>query len=205
MFFLISNHLQLTSSIFNGLANLETLYLDKVNTKQGNLSLPVNLFIKLKGLKVLSLAENNLEEIQTNLFDPMPRLEKLNLAKNCLSKLASQTFMGLKKLKFLDLSENKLSLKVYGTLANLSGIVVLNLAYNSISRIDEYTFKGMNCLESLCLRKNNFGENFRIDSFERISKCLNQVDLSEMPDLPQELKEKLAEHYKSKIDFIFED
>ena len=44
------NPLRLASSIFTGLANLENLYLNGVNTKEEIKQLPVNIFSKLKGL-----------------------------------------------------------------------------------------------------------------------------------------------------------
>lgn len=130
-------------------------------------------------LNTLSIACNQLEEIQLNTFRHSKLLESLNLANNRLHIGYEQTSHALKtlfNLRVLDLSENGLEEEIAATLLqNLTSVEYLNLSGNLLRRLDETSFADLYQLKELDLQRNII---FEIEgAFESTSK-LQRLNLA---------------------------
>ena len=94
----------LSSGDFNGLSNLEDLYLDNNRLS----SLPADVFAGLSNLQNLDLHSNNLSSLPANIFAGLSNLQNLDLYSNNLSSLPANVFAGLSNLQELYLQGNSL-------------------------------------------------------------------------------------------------
>lgn len=133
--------------------NIEELQLNYnlIQTLQNN-------SLRYPSLKTLSVACNQLEEIQPNTFFNSRLLESLNLANNSLHIGYKQTSHALKTLfhlRVLDLSENGLEEELAAALLqNLTSLEYLNLSGNLLRRLDETSFADLHQLRELDLQRN---------------------------------------------------
>ena len=96
-----------------------------------------NLFLvrKLLNLKVLALAENQLESLPEEIGD-LAQLEVLHALRNNL-KILPKSISKLRKLKELELAKNDLT--EIPDLSNLQQLEVLSLAYNRLTNVPNYS------------------------------------------------------------------
>ena len=97
-----SQLVEINAEMFEGMDNLEGLYLG--NNKLS--SVPLNTFMKLTKLKLLSLIRNQIEELPNGLFKNNVNLETIHLFSNKLKFIGSTLFDGLTKLNLVDLEYN---------------------------------------------------------------------------------------------------
>ena len=85
---------EINAEMFEGMDNLEDLYLGGNNLT----SVPLNTFMKLTKLKLLSLSRNQIEELPNGLFKNNVNLEEIYLGNNRLKFIGSTLFDRLTKL-----------------------------------------------------------------------------------------------------------
>ena len=140
----------LNSGDFDGLSNLQKLYLNKNKLS----SLPEDVFDGLSKLRNLRLDNNDLSSLPEDVFDGLAKLKSLNLNKNDLSSLPEDIFAGLSKLQNLRLHSNDLSSLPEDVFAGLSKLQNLRLHNNDLSSLPEDVFAGLSDLETLNLNDN---------------------------------------------------
>lgn len=157
---------------------------------------------KLPAVYSLSLAENNISEIQDGAFSGL-NIRKLILKRNCISTIHEQSFRDLKDLRELDLSYNHVRFIPKNVFRNVPHLEVLNLdnnyfkifpfdADNSISSLHtlmlnlnqlSYLTPGilskLHSLQTLEIRKNNLS-SFVIDVAKEVP-TLKFLDVSGNP------------------------
>lgn len=163
---------------FNGLINLETLYLNMLRTfnKLEN----ANSFVGLSNLTKLELQHNNLLFIEPGVFNALPNLLELNLCGNSL-ELDERTFSALKNLKSLNLSYNWLASLKGIIFASLSKLESLDLSMNEIEDLADDLFLGPDkSLKWLSLSRNKL-RNFNFKILENKLMRMERIELSENP------------------------
>lgn len=121
-------------STFEGLANstVETLDLSKNRI----FALQKAVFSPLSEAKIISLSQNNINEIYRNAFNGLQNnLKLLNLSYNLLGEVFSHTFMNLTNLVMLDLSHNHIGVLGYRSFSDLPNLRYLALTGNSLRRL----------------------------------------------------------------------
>ncbi|KAH8306848.1 hypothetical protein KR018_007147, partial [Drosophila ironensis] len=111
------------AEVFAELPQLEVLYLNENLVKHVD---AVMFPRSLSNLHTLSLAYNQIEDIQAHAF-PFPRLRYLFLAGNRLSHIKDETFCSLGSLQGLHLNENRIEgfdLEAFACLHNLSSLLL---------------------------------------------------------------------------------
>nr|XP_046227238.1 transforming growth factor beta activator LRRC33 [Scatophagus argus]XP_046227239.1 transforming growth factor beta activator LRRC33 [Scatophagus argus] len=130
-------------------------------------------------LKILSLACNKLEKLESNTFQDSKLLESLSFANNHLHTDYQETGRALKtlpRLRVLDLSENKLDEEMAATLLqNLTALEYLNLSGNLLQRLDEASFRDLHQLKELDLQRNIM---FEIDGAFNSNHKLQRLNLA---------------------------
>ena len=116
---------------FNGLSNLENIYLshNKLVTMNGG---------DLRGLtkiSVLHLDNNLISKIHPRSFSDLQQLSILRLDNNRLTTLEDRSFYNLQQIKSLDLSNNSLDVIDLDIFESNTEMVYLGLQFNRISRI----------------------------------------------------------------------
>ena len=142
-------------------------------------AIPMNAFLGLDSLLVLSLDDNSISSFNEKAFEGLSSLEKLTLRNNELIEIPERVFKPLRSLKHLELHSNKLDLEkvsfngllsletLYLTdnsltvipnsaFSKLPALKTLVLAYNNLSGFSNETFSGVEHLESLSLGNNSF-------------------------------------------------
>ena len=107
---------------FQGLANLERLYLDGNSLTE----LPDGVFDGLANLERLKLNGNSLTELPDGVFDGLSNLERLGLHGNSLTALPDGVFDSLSNLVRLSLHGNSLTALpdgVFDSLSNLQWLI----------------------------------------------------------------------------------
>ncbi len=123
----------LYSFVFNGLRNLEYLWLDfNKLTKLQRFT-----FDDLINLKELYLNNNKLDAIEDLTFSQLNRLECLWLQNNHLKQISSDIFIGLKSLNELLILNNKFT--IVNASISLPSLTTLSLANNSLFRMIDYS------------------------------------------------------------------
>ena len=100
-----SNMSQLQIGAFNGLYNLEWLQLDNNQIT----SLPANIFSHLKTCELLILKHHQIFVIEPGAFNGLSSLNRLALDNNYLTEIQPESFNGLSSLKVLYLQRNSLT------------------------------------------------------------------------------------------------
>lgn len=97
-----------------------TKYLESLFIIRNNLnSLPKSIFANLTSIGVISLAFNNLSDIE-DLFNNLAILRKVDLSNNKIEFITAETFLGCIQLKVIDLSSNRIkSINKYAFLTNI--------------------------------------------------------------------------------------
>ena len=136
---------------FNGLRELETLYLnDNMLT-----SIDDAHFLGLRHLTSLWLQNNMISAITEGTFYDLESLSTLNLSMNNIRALNLNIFSTNHKLIHLELQNNQISTIGRSLESALDGLIVLNLRNNNISYINPGLFKTMSKLDILDLRQND--------------------------------------------------
>ena len=177
---------------FEGLANLEALFIDRsqlTRIDNGDLaglsnlqhlgleynqitSIECGAFKGLAELEVLELLSNRLTNIQAGAFDELASLQSLSLNSNTIAQLEPRSFEDLSSLRSLWVSRNEIATLASGTFEGLSGLESLGLEQNVIKSIEDGTFKGLASLENLDLRDNQITElNLTEAGFGSLSSC----------------------------------
>ncbi|XP_013781529.1 protein toll-like [Limulus polyphemus] len=179
-----NGNLQLTASLFKGLALLKLL-----NLAKNKLSvLPEDVFQYLTNIESLHLSDNELQTLPENVFQPLNNLENLELGANKLSKLPAGLFRNLPRLKRIYLYRNKLSTLSKDIFDNLESLEILELFGNEFTKLPGDVFSGLLNLRSLGLSKNKL-ETLPSELFRK-NLALEELDLSSNPtfrDLPGDL------------------
>lgn len=113
-----------------------------------------NLLASQSKLKILRLAEDNIDELAPGAFDTLSGLKNLSLDVNDLKILPRGIFHKLVKLEYLSICRNDLKtldLKLFHGLTNLR---VLLMVSNQIASLPENLFHDLNALEELWLNNN---------------------------------------------------
>jgi Leucine-rich repeat (LRR) protein len=170
---LSANGIMIMKAIAFKNVTVEQLYLDQ--NYLGLNSFGSDTFSNLQGLKVLSLSDNQITQLDPNLFKKNNRLETLNLAKNNLRSsnllnlpvslnklnLSSNFFdsrlnvTNLINLKRLDLTFNNLTQVSLHLLSNLKSLLWLDLSNNKIVKLNYGCFKDLKLIIQLNLSNNN--------------------------------------------------
>lgn len=104
-------------------------------------------------LHKLSLAENNIREVQNGVLRGM-RLWELNLSHNLIEKVEAEAFQDLRHLRLLDLSHNSLTALSKRVFADLPFLRVLNLDFNQLVYFPFDAFSRVPHLRKLTLTSN---------------------------------------------------
>jgi Leucine-rich repeat (LRR) protein len=173
---------------------VKELYLDQ--NYLGINSFGSETFSNLQGLKLLSLSNNQITQLDPNLFKNNNKLETLNLAENNLRSsnllnlpvslnklnLNSNFFdsrlnvTNLINLKRLDLTFNNLKQVSLHLLSNLKSLLWLDLSNNQITKLDYGCFKDLKATIGLNLSKNSIS-SLPLGIFVGLD-YLNYLDLS---------------------------
>ena len=154
----------LSSGDFNGLSNLQYLYLDGNNLT----SLPADVFAGLSNLQELDLSENNLTSLPKDIFTGLSNLQELWLDNANLSSLPAEVFAGLSNLQYLYLDRNSLISLPADVFAGLSNLQELDLNENNLTSLPEDIFTGLSNLQELWLDRNSL-INLPADVFAGLS------------------------------------
>ena len=176
-----NNLSSLPEGVFDGLSNLETLWLDGNNLS----SLPEGVFDGLSNLQELWLHGNNLSSLPEGVFDGLSNLETLRLDGNNLSSLPEGVFDGLSNLQELWLDYNNLSSLPEGVFDGLSNLQELWLDYNNLSSLPEGVFDGLSNLQELRLDYNNLS-SLPEGVFDGLSNLQElRLDYNNLSSLPE--------------------
>ena len=127
---------ELPPGVFDGLADLESLYL----YTNGLRELPPDVFDGLTNLQSLHLDYNRLTELPLDVFDGLANLHSLSLGRNDLTELPPDVFDGLANLQSLYLDGNDLTEwvpDVFDGHTNLQSLYLCSLSSYS-SEMDDW-------------------------------------------------------------------
>ncbi|XP_071953721.1 uncharacterized protein [Antedon mediterranea] len=187
---------KLTSCIFTGLDDLETLNLsnNKITTIcdysfRNSTRLKVlylqmndikylrrNHFKGLEKLQLLNISDNGIRQIDSRTFEDLSNLKELYLRDNIIytHMLKSIDFSGLVELQTLDLSKNSFR-KVIG-LNVISSLLKLRLDENDIRKIGGSSFRNLNKLQILSLKRNGLKSINNIVGSAQNGRQLRQLE-----------------------------
>ena len=160
--------------------------LDKISLKGNQLmSINLNLFDGVTGLKVIDLSLNKLREIPEKIFQTTPELVEVNLAKNNLTWLNGKTFQNLKNLRKLNVGHNHIHTLQNGFMSDkLTQLEEINFENNSMHIIETHAFPHamFDELMKINLRKNKFRVvpqfGFYVRNLETFDVSGNEIDFS---------------------------
>jgi Leucine-rich repeat (LRR) protein len=152
------------AGIFDGLTNLERLYLIKNQIT----TIKPGAFNGLINLQLLYLQFNKITTIKTNTFNELTILEGLNLVDNQITTIEAGAFNGLTRLEDLNLSGNQIKTIQTGTFDELTNLKGLNLVDNQITTIEAGAFNGLTRLEELVLYSNRIN-TIQTGAFNRLT------------------------------------
>ncbi|XP_070504108.1 ovochymase-2-like, partial [Chironomus tepperi] len=138
-------------------------------------TLPRNLLLSQKKLKVLGLGSNQIEDLPSNIFNPLIELEELSLQNNKLQSIDAKWFTYLGKLKKLYLDENQIVEVPDKSFEFLKNLDELRLKNNGIKLLHSNSFVGLNNLKILRLDYNYISE-LPLNTFEPL-RNLTLLDL----------------------------
>ncbi|XP_026475326.1 protein artichoke-like [Ctenocephalides felis] len=160
--------------------NVDKLYFEDSNIQEFQRGIVDQYFTNR--LKLLNLANVQLENIEVNALSGLKQLQYLYLNDNIMQKLSPGIFAGLDNLQYLNLSQNQISESL--DKRNFTGIEsnlkTLDLSYNRINFIRKNCFAAFSQLAVLNISHNHlstlpsFSENMLLDtiilSYNNISK-----------------------------------
>ncbi|XP_061438997.1 toll-like receptor 3 isoform X2 [Rhineura floridana] len=155
-----NSQVNLTSESFTSIPNLRKLRLRRVGCS--NLEISPSPFRKLNNLTILDIGNNNIANMRDDLFDGLHQLEILDMQHNNLARLWKQAnpngpvlfLKGLQKLHLLDLESNGFDEIPGKAFHGLSKLRSLNLESNNLNLLPEFIFDELVTLNSLFLEKN---------------------------------------------------
>lgn len=106
-------------------------------------------------IKTLDLSKSYIFSLKEEVFRPFGEAEEITLAYNNINQINAGAFLGLENLKTLNLSHNLLGEVHKFSFENLRSLLVLDLSYNHIGVFENNAFKGLSRLEGLDLRGNS--------------------------------------------------
>lgn len=109
------------------------------------------MFAELNNLEYLSLEHNGITKITPFTFKGVPHLKTLSLARNDIQDINYLDMVGLQELEYLDLSSNNLSKISEDTIAPFTSLKKLDLQENPIEHLPPMTFAILNTTEELIL------------------------------------------------------
>ncbi|XP_062991522.1 toll-like receptor 3 isoform X2 [Elgaria multicarinata webbii] len=152
--------LNLTSESFTSVPSLRKLRLRKVGCK--NLDISPSPFRKLNNLTILDIGNNNIANMRDDLFGGLHQLEILDMQHNNLARLWKHAnpdgpvlfLKDLKSLHLLDLESNGFDEIPVKAFHGLSQLRSLNLRDNNLNLLPEFVFDDLTSLTYLFLEKN---------------------------------------------------
>ncbi|CAI5783997.1 toll-like receptor 3 isoform X1 [Podarcis lilfordi] len=155
-----NSHLNLTSESFTFTPTLRKLRLRKVGCS--NLAISPSPFRKLSNLTILDLGNNNIANMREEIFDGLHQLEILDLQHNNLDRLWKHAnpdgpvlfLKGLRNLRLLDLESNGFDEIPGKAFSGLSQLRSLNFGKNNFNLFPKFVFDELASLSSLSLEKN---------------------------------------------------
>ncbi|KAJ8971615.1 hypothetical protein NQ317_014736 [Molorchus minor] len=194
----------LKSGTFNNLTLLKYItvlrILRIINLNFNNIkTITDNIFANLT-MSRLYLKGNGIKTLEEMAFYNLSNLEILDLSSNHIEELPRDLFYQTKNLKNIDLSYNRLKslpidnlkrrIKFFEepfTFSNIHEESSLDLSNNNLTYIDNYFFKGANCIKRIFLNNNNL-EGISKDSFKEMV-CMDTIDLegNYLKELPNEI------------------
>lgn len=138
--------------------------------------LPTVLLLNLVSLEKISLAGNQLQEIDEGTFQHLYNLTAIDLSHNAIDRIANGAFVGLINLQSLNLRGNKLTSFVGEHFNTGTGLEILDLSDNRISQLSPTAFVIHPRLKRLDLSGNQFAQ-FPSD-FVKSLQFLEWLDLS---------------------------
>ena len=113
-----------------------------------------NLFHQLSQCTILSLRDNQIDEVEAGAFNGLVNLVNLDLNNNQLKQLDANMFTDLKNCTYLHLDDNLIREIEPGSLNGLNNLEQLDLYNNKLITLKAYMFQGLVALESLNLCHN---------------------------------------------------
>nr|XP_058944624.1 uncharacterized protein LOC131772678 [Pocillopora verrucosa] len=142
----LANLTKIADGAFNSLSKLSDLRLDDNNLTS------VPDLTGLKTVELMSLRENQIEQLPAEVFQNVNVLYALDLSfNNKLSSIPDRAFSGLKQLEVLFLHFNNISKISSLTFAGLRNLKMLFLHGNRIKNIDANAFRGLTDLRLVAL------------------------------------------------------
>lgn len=118
--------------------------------------LPTVLLLNLESLEGISLAGNQLQEIDEGTFQHLYNLTTIDLSYNIIEHIENGAFVGLINLYSLNLRGNKLTSFVGEHFNTGTGLEILDLSNNRINQVSPTTFLIHPRLKSINLSGNRF-------------------------------------------------
>lgn len=146
----------LPRDLFRELDGLETLNIQGNLFNPGSENLPAGLFDGLDALTGLSLASNQLYEVDGNLLRGLGALTSLDLSGNRLDELEPSLFDDLGQLESLSLADNQFTAASLERLDGLDTLTRLYLNENRIATLPRGALENLPRLEVLDLSDNDF-------------------------------------------------
>ena len=175
----------LSAHEFRGLLNI-------LNLKGNRLKLiGRNCFLSLKGVIMIDLSYNNLQDLPSQLFRQLNDLQELRLDFNQISSIPEELFKSQRQIQRIHLDHNKVTSIPKGLFSELNKLEVLHLENNHITAIDEEAF----ATDSSSLREIHLQNNkiTRIPSSLLFLSQARHIDLSFNRLTFQDLDKTIAE------------
>ncbi|XP_042326556.1 toll-like receptor 3 isoform X2 [Sceloporus undulatus] len=155
-----NNQVNLTSESFSSIPSLRKLRLRKVGCS--NLNISPSPFRKLNNLTILDIGNNNIANMRDDVFGGLHQLEILDMQHNNFARLWKHVnpggpilfLKGLRNLRLLDLESNGFDEVPRMAFQGLSQLRSLNLRVNNLNLLPEFVFDDLTSLTSLFLEKN---------------------------------------------------
>ncbi|GBP47994.1 Chondroadherin-like protein [Eumeta japonica] len=145
---------------------------------------PMSSVQKLRHLRSLRLAFNDISEIPDVENSGLVSLEFLDLSYNNFEYIAEEYLkfcpslktlsLQLRSLKLLDLSYNKLQNILNEDMANLAELTILNLSHNNIKYLSATTFKHVNKIKEINLSHNKL-DKISLELLNTIEAQVEQI------------------------------
>ncbi len=188
---------------FNGLANLQTLYLSRNQLT----NLPSGIFDELANLQTLHLSGNDLTSLPSGIFDELANLQTLHLSGNDLTSLPSGIFDELANLQTLHLSGNDLTSLPSGIFDELANLQTLYLSRNQLTNLPSGIFDELANLQTLHLSGNDLtslpsGIFDELANLQWLTLPPRTWELGIFEALPDSVSTRLKKRYAHRLPYI---
>ena len=166
--------------------------LNKLDLKGNRLRLiGRDCFRSLKGVQIIDLSHNNLQDLPSPLFCQLNDLLQLRLDFNQISHIPKELFKSQKQIKRIDLNHNKVTSIPKSLFSELNKLEVLHLENNQITTMDEEAF----AIDSSSLREIHLQNNkiTRVPNSLLLLRQARHIDLSCNRLTFQDLDKTIAE------------